>query len=333
MISRRAFIAGAVGVVAAPLFVEAQQAGKTARVGYLLAGPLPGPGSPNMHLFEALSRALRDLGWVEGQNLVIEWRAASENAARLPDLAVELVRLNVDVILAGSCGAPLDAARRATAKVPIVVATCNDDLVAAGVVANLAHPGGNITAQSKMTPELAAKRLALLKETFPTVSRVGVLWNPEYSEFAADWRELWEAARQLRITLHSVEVRRAAEFDAALGRLRRERADAFIMFSDLISFFRARELAEAAARSRLPAIYAFREAVDAGGLMSYGPNLQDMFRRTAVYVDKILRGAKPGDLPIEQPTKFELVINLKTAKALGLTIPPSLLLRADQVIE
>jgi ABC-type uncharacterized transport system substrate-binding protein len=319
-------------LLAAPLAAEAQQAGKTARVGHLSPGGGPLIAA-RMPVAIALYGALRDLGWVEGQNLIIEWRSADGKTERLPDLARDLVRLNVDVIVVGSCGAVLDAARGATAKIPIVVATCNDDMVTAGIVASLGHPGGNITGLSKLTPELSAKRLSLLKETLPAVSRVGVLWNPDYSEFAADWRALREAARQLGITLHSVEVRRATDFDAALAGLRRERADAFMMFSDLIGFLLAREVAEAAARNRVPAIYAFREAVDARGLMSYGPNIEDMYRRAAVYVDKILRGAKPADLPIEQPSTFELVINLRTAKALGLTIPQSLLLRADQVIE
>jgi len=318
---------------------QTQQAGKIAKVGHLSPGLLGAPshgttpGIPRPPVTNALYLALRDLGWVEGQNLIIEWRGADGKTERLPDLARDLVRLNVDVIVVGSCGAVLDAARGATATIPIVVTTCNDDLVAAGIVASLGHPGGNITGLSKLTPELSAKRLALLKETLLAVSRVGVLWNPDYSEFAADWRALREAAQQLGITLHSIEVRRATEFDAALTALRRQRADAFMMFSDLIGFLHAREVAEAAARNRVPAIYAFREAVDAGGLMSYGPNIQDMYRRSAVYVDRILRGAKPADLPIEQPTKFELVINLKTAKALGLTIPPHIMLRADQVIE
>jgi putative ABC transport system substrate-binding protein len=332
MISRRGFLGGSVGLLAAPLAAEAQPVGKIAKVGQLATGAV-GPGIPRLPIFDAFYGALRDLGWVEGQNLVIEWLGAGERVERLPDLARELVRRNVDVIVVAACGAPLDAARRATAKIPIVVTACNDDMVTTGIVASLAHPGGNITGLSKLTPELSAKRLALLKETLPAMSRVGVLWNPEYSEFAADWHALRGAARQLGITVHSVEVRRSTEFEAALIRLRHERAEALISFSDLIVFLHSPELTEKAARTRLPAIYAFREAVDAGGLMSYGPNLAHMYRRAAIYVDKILRGAKPADLPIEQPTKFELVINLKTAKALGLTIPPSLLLRADQVIE
>jgi ABC-type uncharacterized transport system substrate-binding protein len=332
--NRRAFVLGLGAVLAAPLDAGAQQAPsrKVAKIGQLATG-YAGPGIPRLPIFHAFYGALRERGWVEGHNLLVELLAAEEKPDRLPDLARELVRRNVDVIVVASCGAPLDAARRATGKIPIVVTACNEDMVAGGIVVSLAHPGGNITGLSKLTPELSGKRLALLKETLPAVSRVGVLWNPEYSEFTADWQALRETARQLGIALQSVEVRRATEFDAALARLRHERAEALITFSDLIVFWNTAVLAEKLARGRLPAIYAFREAVDAGGLMSYGPHLEDMHRRAAIYVDKILRGAKPADLPIEQPTKLELVINLKTAKALGLTIPSSLLLRADQVIE
>jgi putative ABC transport system substrate-binding protein len=319
-------------VLSAPLGAEAQQAGKVAKVGHLSPGSA-GPGMPRLPVIAALYQALGDLGWVEGQNLTVEHLGAAGKAERLPDLAQELVRRKVDVIVVGSCGGPLDAARQATTKIPIVVTTCNDDMVATGIVASLARPGGNITGLSKLTPELSAKRLALLKETLPTVSRVGVLWDPEYSDFAADWRALREAALPLGIMLHPIEVRRATDFEAALARLRHEGVEALITFSDLIVYLHTAELAEKIRRSRLPAIYAFREVVDAGGLMSYGPNIEHMYRRSAVYVDKILKGAKPAELPIEQPTKFELVINLKTAKALGLTIPPSLLVRADQVIE
>ena len=309
---------------------KAQQAGKMVKIGHLAPGA---PSVPTDPLRVALYGSLGKLGWIEGQNLVVERRAASEKHERLPELARELVRLNVDVIVVGSCGAVLDAARMATTRIPIVVVTCNDDMVASGIVTSMARPGGNITGLSKLTPELSAKRLALLRETLPTLSRVGVLWNPDYSDFAADWRTLREAARQMKVSLHSVEVRRPAEFDAAFAALRRERVGAFIMFSDLIGWFHTREIADAAARNKLPAIYAFREAVDGGGLMSYGPNIEDMYRRSAGYVDKILRGAQPGDLPIEQPAKLELVINLKTARILDVIVPRSLLERADQIIE
>jgi len=281
----------------------------------------------------AFYEGLHDLGWIEGKNLVIEWAGAEGKVERLPELARELVRRKIDVIVVNACGAPLDAARRATSTIPIVVTTCADDMVADGIIASLARPGGNVTGQSKVTPELTAKRLALIKEFLPAVARVGVLWNPDYSEFAADWRALRQVARQLGVTLHSAEVRRPTDFEPAVVRLRHEGGQALITFSDALVFVHAKTVTEVAAKNRLPAIYAFREAVDVGGLMSYGPNALQMFRRAANYVDKILRGAKPGDLPIEQPTKFELVVNIKSAKALGLTIPPSLLLRADQVIE
>jgi len=331
--TRRLLIGLVLGVLlAVPLAAEAQQAGTVFRIGILNTGVPSRPaklGSPLKELLEALA----ERGYVEGRNLILEWRGADWKPERLPDLAAELVRLKVDVIFVAVCGAPLNAARHATRTIPIVVGTCNDDLVSSGVIASLARPGGNVTGLSKLTPELAAKRLGLLKEAFPKSSRVAVLWNPDYSDFQADWRELQAAARTLRVTLQPVEVRRADEFDDAFSRMLQERADAFIMFSDIVGYFFRTSLVAAAAKSRLPGIYAFREAPDAGGLMSYGPNIVDMFRRAAVYIDKIFRGARPADLPVEQPTKFELVINMKTAKALGLTIPPAVLVRADQVIE
>jgi ABC-type uncharacterized transport system substrate-binding protein len=329
---RRTFLIASGTFLTAPLIAGAQEPLKIAKLGQLSMGAA-GRGIPRIPITAAFYAALHDLGWVEGKNLVVEWLGAEGRTERLPELARELVRRKVDVIVVGACGAPLDAARRATSTIPIVVTTCADDMVADGIIASLARPGGNVTGQSKVTPELTAKRLALIKEFLPAVSRVGVLWAPDYSDFAADWRALREAARRLGVTLHSAEARQPTEFEPALVRLRREGAEALITFSDALVFGHVKTLTEKAAQTRLPAVYAFREAVDVGGLMSYGPNAEHMFRRAATYVDKILRGAKPGDLPIEQPTNFELVINLKTAKALGLTIPPALLLRADQVIE
>jgi len=276
---------------------------------------------------------LHDHGYVEGRNVVIEVRSAGGRPERFAELATELVRLPVDVLLVGVCGAPLDAARSATQTIPIVVATCNDDLVKTGIVNSLARPGGNVTGLSKLTPELAAKRLELLKETAPALSHVAVLWNPGYSDSKADWRETRAAARRLGVTLHPVEFRRPEDLEAAFATIKSEHVDALITFSDTLTYVNAKRVAELAAASRLPALYAFREVPDAGGLMSYGPNIRAMWRRAAAYVVKILQGAKAGDLPIEQPTKFEFVINLKTAKALGLTIPQSLLLRADDVIQ
>ena len=321
------------GLLAAPLAGEAQQPAKVPRIGLL--GTLP----TNPH-YEALRQGFDEFGYVEGQNLAIERRYSEGRAERLPDLAVELARLKVDVILVDACGAPLNAAIHATSTIPIVVAACNDDLVATGLISSLARPGGNITGLSELTPELGAKRLELLKEAVPRVRRVAILWNPAYSErfsanfrfWSSDWVEMRAAAQVLGITLQSVEIRSPDDFDTAFSAMTRERAEALIAFSDPLFVLHRGRIADLTAKKHLPAVYASREVVDAGGLMFYGPSTSDMFRRAAVYVGKILKGAKPADLPMEQPTKFELVINLKTAKALGLTIPQSLLIRADQVI-
>jgi putative ABC transport system substrate-binding protein len=326
-------LALALGIVASPLAADAQQAGKVHRIGFL--GTVP----TNPH-YEALRQSLHDLGYVEGRNIAIERRYSEGRAERLLDLAAELVRLKVDVIVVDTCGAPLNAASQATSTIPIVLAACNDDLVATGIISSLARPGGNITGLSELTPELGAKRLELLKEAVPKVRRVAVLWNPAYSErfgpsfrfWTSDWVEARAAAQALGMTLQSVEIRGPDDFETAFSAMTRERADALIAFSDPLFVLHGRRIADLAAKNHLPAVYAYREVVDAGGLFSYGPSISELFRRAAVYVGKILKGAKPADLPMEQPTKFELVINLKTAKALGLTIPQSLLIRADQVI-
>jgi putative ABC transport system substrate-binding protein len=322
-----------IGFLAAPLAAEAQQPAKVPRIGFLGTFPTnPYDGT--------LWQGLHEFGYVEGRNIAIERRYSEGKTERLPDLAAELVRLKVDVIVVDACGAPLNAASRATSAIPIVVAACNDDLVAAGLISSLARPGGNITGLSELTPELGAKRLELLKEAVPKVRRVAVLWNPAYSErfsanfrfWSSDWVELRAAAQVLGMTLQSVEIRGPDDFDTAFSAMTKERADALIAFPDPVIVLHRRRIADLAAMSRLPAMYASREVVDAGGLMFYGPSIAEMFRRAAVYVDKILKGAKPADLPMEQPTKFELVLNLKTAKALGLTIPQSLLRRVDEVI-
>ena len=321
------------GLLAAPLAAEAQKPAKVPRIGFLGIFPT------NLR-DEALRQGLHEFGYVEGQNIAIERRYFEGWAERLPDLTTQLVRLKVDVIVVDACGAPLSAASQATSTIPIVVTACNDDLVATGVISSLARPGGNITGLSELTPELGAKRLALLKEAVPRVRRVAVLWNPTFSErsspnfrfWSSDWTEIRAAAQGLGVTLQSVEIRGADDFDTAFSIMTRERADALIAFSDPLIVSHGRRIADLAAKSHLPAMYPSREVVDAGGLMAYGPSISDMFRLAAVYVGKILKGAKAADLPMEQPTKFELVINLKTAKALGLTIPQSLLLRADEVI-
>jgi putative ABC transport system substrate-binding protein len=331
---RRAFLGTiSLGLLAAPLAAGAQQTAKAPRIGFL--GTFP----TSLH-DEALRQGLRELGYVEGQNVTIERRYSEGKTDELADLAAKLVRLKVDVIVVDACGAPLSAVSQATSTIPIVVAACNDDLVATGFISSLARPGGNITGLSELTPELGAKRLELLKEAVPRVRRVGVLWNPTYSErfnpnfrfWTADWKEMRAASQALGMTLQSVEIRGPDDFDAAFSAMARERAEALVTFSDLLIARHGRRIADLAARSRLPAVYASRELVEAGGLMSYGPSTADLFRRAGVYVGKILKGAKPGDLPMEQPTKFELVINLKTAKSLGLTVPQAFLIRADQVI-
>jgi putative ABC transport system substrate-binding protein len=282
---------------------------------------------------EAFRQGLRELGYVEGQNLVMESRYAEGSAERLPDLAAELVQLKVDVIVAGG-GAGIRAAQRATQTIPIVMAVTGD-AVREGFVASLAHPGGNITGLSWLGDELPGKRLELLKETVPQSARVAVLANPANpAGYETAIRSLTVAARALGLHLHVAEVRSADALETAFAALTREGADALIVQEEplLIDHLRGR-IAALAVTHRLPAMSYWKSAVEAGGLMSYGPSMLDMQRRAATYVDKILQGAKPGDLPVEQPTKFELVINLKTAEALGITIPPRILFQADEVIQ
>jgi putative ABC transport system substrate-binding protein len=319
----------AFAILVVPFAAEAQQATKVHRIGRLLSGS---PLSDN-HLLEAFRQSLRDLGYAEGQNLVIEARYAEGSLERYRDLAAELVRLKVDVIVAGG-GPAIHAAQHATRTIPIVMAGTTD-AVAQGFVASLARPGGNITGLSDLSAELPGKRLDLLKETVPQSARIAVLADPDNPYYESRMNNLTVAARVLGLQLHVVEVRRADELDTAFAAMTQEHADALLVMDDaqLLNRQRARVVADLAAQHRIPAMCSWREYVDAGLLMSYGPSQLDMQRRTAVYVDKVLKGAKPGDLPVEQPTKFELIINLKAAKALGLTIPPSLLLQADEVIK
>jgi putative ABC transport system substrate-binding protein len=329
MIDRRAFIGGAIAFSAAPLAAEAQQAAKVARIGYLALTLAASPHAP-----EAFRQGLRDLGYVEGRNLVIAYRDAEGKLERLPALAAELVALKVDVILAPTTP-PALAAKQATRTLPIVFATVADP-VTSGLVTSLARPGANVTGLSNLTPELVGKCLELLTRAVPGVSRVAALWQPGGHGERTEKDMLKEAdvaARALGVRLQFVEARGPADFDRAFSDMTRARAGALTVLASARFYSERRRLADLAAKHRLPAVYSLREFVDAGGLMAYGPNIADSYRRAATYVDKILKGAKPGDLPVEQPTKFELVINLKTAKALGLTIPQSLLGRADEVIQ
>jgi len=312
-----------------PIATQAQQAAKIARLGFLANS-----STALAHLREAFLQGLRDLGYVEGRNVVIEYRYAEGTLDRFPVLAAELVALKVDVIVAPPTPAA-QAAKQATRTIPIVFAGSGDP-VANGLVTSLARPGGNVTGLSGLSPELVGKCLEQLKQAVPGVIRVAVLWQPGGQGERADRDMLKEAevaARALGIRLQFVEVRGTADFDRAFSDMTTAGAGALTVLPSNMLNTERRRLADLAAKSRLPAVYQLREYVDAGGLMAYGANLADLNRRAATYVDKILKGAKPDDLPVEQPTKFELVVNLKTAKALGLTIPPSVLGRADDIIQ
>jgi putative ABC transport system substrate-binding protein len=319
-------LAGA--LLAAPLAAEAQQAGKVHRIGYLASTS----ATAARHLLEAFRQGLGELGWVEGQNVLIEYRFAEGRHERLPELAAELVRLKLDLILAGPTP-PALAAKNATGTIPIVM-TAVGDPVRLGLVTSLARPGGNVTGVSfDVGLEVFPKALELLRESVPNVRRVAVLSNPANPAQAVAVNDVTAAARSLGLQLRLLEARGPDAFDGAFAAMGKDRVDALLVLTDPLFIIHKARLADLAARYRLPSVYAIKENVEAGGFMSYGPSLVAAFRRAAVFVDKILKGAKPADLPVEQPTKFELVINLKTAKALGLTIPPSLLQRADQVIE
>ncbi|MFQ5899788.1 MAG: ABC transporter substrate-binding protein, partial [Candidatus Methylomirabilia bacterium] len=315
----------ALGLLAGPLPVEAQKAGKVSRMGFLSHRPSP-------H-YEPFWQGLRERGWVEGQNLIIERRWAKGRSERFPDLAAELVGLQVDAIVAVTSAATR-AAMQATRTTSIVMTVVGDP-VTSGFVASLARPGGNVTGLSLLAGlEIEAKRLQLLKEVVPHATRVAVLVNPTnpiHPPIVS--QQLPLAAERLRLRLQILEARRPDELESAFEAATRERAEALLVLADPLTVIHRARIAALAAKSRLPAIYLLRANVEAGGLMSYGVDLRDHFRRAAFYVDRVLRGANPAELPIEQPMKFEFVINLKTAKALGLTIPPSVLFRADRVIK
>ena len=309
-------------LLAAPLAAEAQ-AGRIAHIGLLTNNP-----SPHLQAFET---GLRELGYVEGQNIVIERRNAKGESPRLPALAAELVRLGLDVIVAPDPPSTR-AARSATGTIPIVIRS-SDDPVESGLVASLARPGGNITGVYSLYAELGPKRLELIKEALPRITRVAVLRDPSFLGGPQRWKEIEQAAHSLGLTLVSAEASSSDGLEGAFRVAMRQRAEALITLRNPMIVVHKSRVVELAAKGRLPAMYDDREFVEAGGLMAYGANLDDLYRRAATYVDKILKGARPADLPIERTTKFELVINLKTAKALGLAIPSSLLLRADHVIE
>jgi putative ABC transport system substrate-binding protein len=315
------------GLLAVPLAADAQQPGKIFRIGYLAL-------NPNPHFQGAFRQGLRDLGYVEGRNLVIEDRDAKGKLDRLPALAAELVALKVDLIVASGTPAA-QATKQATRTRPIVF-TAVADPITSGLVTSLARPGGNVTGLSVLAPELVGKQLELLKQAIPAVSRVAVLWEPGALGTVVEQNMLKEAdvaAQALAMRPQFIEARGPGNLDRAFSDMTRARAAALAVLTSSMLFGQRRRLVDLAAKNRLPAVYPWREGVDVGGLMAYGPDLADLLRRVATYVDKIIKGAKPADLPVEQPTRFELVINLKTAKALGLTILPALLLRADQVIE
>ena len=322
-----------VGLVAALAFMpggaQAQQAKRAVHIGFLSPSSISDPRTRTF--VEAFRQGLRELGWVEGQNLTIEYRWAEEKTERLPDLARDLARLKVDVVVASTSPA-VQAAKHATATIPIVMTNAGD-AVATGFVANIARPEANITGLSMMGGELVSKQLQILKDVVPNLSRVALLWNPTNSSNAPQLLHAQEAARILGVRLQPLEIRGPGEIEGAFAAMTKERAGAVMVLLDSMLVANRARIAELTTKSRLPGIYGLTDYAKAGGLMAYGPNVADMHRQAATYVDKILKGRRPTDLPVEQPTKFELIINLSAAKALGLTIPPLILTRADQVIE
>jgi ABC-type uncharacterized transport system substrate-binding protein len=327
---RRFLVTSLAGALAAPLAVGAQKAGPMPRVGWLSL--FSGSDPAARRAVDLFRQALRELGYVEGQSVAIEYRWAEGKSERLLDLAAELARMKVDVIVTNGGVPPAQAAERATKAIPIVFSGTVDP-VAAGLVASLARPGGNITGPSFISDQLIGKGLELLREVVPTVTRVAALWNPSNPGNIHQLRGAEAAAAASGVRLLSVEARGRAEIDRAFVAMAREGAGALLVLMDGIFYDQRERIAALAAKNRLPAVYGFSVFAEAGGLMSYAASRSDSYRQTAVYVDKILKGAKPSELPVELPTKFELVINVKTAKALGLTIPPSLLARADQVLD
>jgi putative ABC transport system substrate-binding protein len=327
---RRTFLGVIAGsVLATPLAAEGQPTKTSARIGFLSPSSLSDPRTRSF--LDAFRHGLRDLGWVEGQNMTIEYRWAEERTERLSELAGDLIRLKVDVVVAATSPA-VQAAKRATGTIPIVMTNAGD-AVATGFLASIARPEANITGLSMMGGELIGKQLQILKEVVRNLSRVAVLSNPTNASNAPQLRYALDAVQTLGIRLHPLEVRGPGELENAFTEMAKERDGAVIVLLDSMLVANRTHIADLAAKRRLPGIYGLTDFVGAGGLMAYGPHVADMYRRASSYVDKLLKGSKPSDLPVEQPTRFELVINLKTARALGLTIPPALLQRVDQVIE
>jgi putative tryptophan/tyrosine transport system substrate-binding protein len=325
-LSRRAWLAGALGLLALAAPARAQTTARVFRIG-LLGGS--SPTSPEAgHVWQAFFQELRDLGYVEGRNLIVEGRYYGDRLDQVQGFAAELVRLRVDVILAAAAPAP-EAARRVTDTIPIVMAN-HPDPVGSGLAASLARPGGNVTGLSLLAPEMRVKQLEMLKEVLPRLSRVAFLRHPS---IPLDMRDLERATQAMGLSVLVVQARVPEEFAAAFAAATRARAGALAVLAGSMFFAHRASIAELAARHRLPTVYLLREHVEAGGFMAYGVDLRDNFRRAAAYVDRILRGADPADLPIERPRKFLLAVNLKAAKGLGITVPPSVLTRADQIIE
>jgi len=328
MMDRRSFVAGvALAAILAPRAAAAQQRGKTWRVGFLSGGAQPPDGAPPA----SLRKALADLGYVDGQNVVYLGRWAEAKQDRLPALATELVGMKVDVIV--TTGGPASgAAKQATPTIPIVLGNVGDaDSI--GLIDSLARPGGNVTGVTDQSVELSAKRLEVLKDAFPKAERIAVLWNADDRGMTLRYRNVERAARELRVTVQPLGVREPDDFDAAFSAMSQHRPDALYLVTDALTQLNRKRVIDYAAAHRIPAMYEFGSLVREGGLMSYGADIDENFRRAATYVDRIFKGAAPGTLPVERPSRYYLTINLKTAKSLGLTFPPALLLRADQVIE
>jgi putative ABC transport system substrate-binding protein len=324
---RQLMVALAAGMLAAPLPVHAQQQDKVWRIGFLSAAPL----SSITARTDAFRQGLRELGYVEGKNIVVEWRSADEKWDRLPEIAAELVALKVAVIVTAEGPATL-AAKKTSVTVPIVMAQSGDPVVL-GVVASLAHPGGNVTGLSTLSADLPSKQAELLKEVVPKMARMAVLSNPANPLSAAMRKRLEQTARVLHMEITAVNARSAQEFAGAFAAMTRARAGGLLVLPDPMYLSERTQIAEFAAKNALPAIYGIPEHAQAGGFMAYAASRTDSFRRAATYVDKILKGARPADLPVEQPTQFELIVNMKTAKALGIKIPQSILVQATRVIE